>query len=360
LSILLDKLKISWIFALISLVLIFKLPSFKGIAYINFGYLKLSKAILSLDISPPAKQDRAEEYFLRASLQPSFQGRANAGLGMLAYSQSDYISAIEYLTRAVKIYNDNPILYYLLGISWEETGYHANALDAWRLASANRKFTAQGDRLYVLGNLESASDYYRLALDIDPEFKPAKDNLLRVFHELFWEYRRNEEFDQAVLTMEEVLDINQSIDDYLLLGDYLYEYGDLKLARRWYDEGKKAYPQDAVFYERLGRLSIKEKDLSTAEYQLQQAILKDPELCSAYRSLGIVLMRQERFVEAEDVLFKAMEIEKNNPWNYTLLGDVYIAKRDIIKAQYAFKEALRISPSLEYALLRLSELETLQ
>lgn len=100
-------------------------------------------------------------------------------------------------------------------------------------------------------------------------------------------------------------------EEHLQLGLSYEKKGLNEEAKKHYKEASKS---DARGYLFLGNLYLTQGLYDKAEESYRKAIKKDPNLADAYNNLAwLYCLRKENLEEAEKLVKKAMEIERNNP-----------------------------------------------
>lgn len=100
-------------------------------------------------------------------------------------------------------------------------------------------------------------------------------------------------------------------EEHLQLGLSYEKMGLIEEAEKHYKEASKS---DARGYLFLGNLYLNQKQYEEAEKSYRKAIKKDSNLADAYNNLGwLYWLKNENLDEAQELVKKAIEIEKSNP-----------------------------------------------
>ena len=121
--------------------------------------------------------------------------------------------------------------------------------------------------------------------------------------------------------------------------------GDLDESIRLYRESIAVCPTaDAHTY--LGWAYSFQGRIDDAIAECEIAIKLDPEFGNPYNDIGVYLMQQGHFLEAESWLRRATEARRYEPrhFPYLNLGRVYVTKGMINKALEEFRGVLQINP----------------
>ena len=110
------------------------------------------------------------------------------------------------------------------------------------------------------------------------------------------------------------------------------------------------------FRETAGRAqaAFERGDMVEAERLYREALVHKPLSPGATRSLGMVLVNQNKFQDAESVWIKAVEIEPQSAENQQLLGSVYLVNRKLALAVTHLKRALEIQPDMPGVALKIA------
>ena len=98
----------------------------------------------------------------------------------------------------------------------------------------------------------------------------------------------------------------------------------------------------------LGEISVREKDFVNARNYYVKAYQKDTKSVDAILGIAYVALQTNQYDLAVDQYRKALDLDKNNPNIYRLLGDAY---RRIGQSQLAipvYKQFLELSPNSKY------------
>ncbi len=126
--------------------------------------------------------DRAQRWFDEAAQLPGMMGEAYANLGAIALRRGDPRQALWYLSRAVRRRPDRATIRYNHALALHLLARDGEALDELRVAAdadpadAGVRFFA-GVVALALGKLDEATESFKAAVELDPGFDDARDNL---------------------------------------------------------------------------------------------------------------------------------------------------------------------------------------
>jgi tetratricopeptide (TPR) repeat protein len=94
----------------------------------------------------------------------------------------------------------------------------------------------------------------------------------------------------------------------------------------------------------LGNLAFQDDRLEQAEGHYRTAVTKFPSFRRAWRNLGLIQARGERYDEAIDSFTRMIELGGGDAVSLGLLASAYLAKQDYLAAEAAFRQALLFEP----------------
>ena len=209
-------------------------------------------------------------------------------LGVLAYSEGDYQSALGHLQRAAALCPDNEQLFLNLGAVYKSVDQHAAALAVYAQYLANNPGSARihkemGDLYRSTGNINNAIISYRKAIDL-------KHDYIGALLELGGTYQSLKNHKYAIQCYLSVLQADPDC------------------------------PVSADIYNNLGTIHEELEMFDEAVSSYRKAIQLDPQHVKAYTNLGHILKRQEKVDEAIDCFRRALQLQPSN-W----LGELQIA-----------------------------------
>ncbi len=198
--------------------------------------------------------------------------------------------------------------YYKLGISYINTGDNSRALSyltkAYNLNPTNPDIlNALGIVNAAIGNIDKAEEIFKKAIEYAPDKGEPYTNLGALL-------AQSKRYDEAISFLEKAINISS------------------------YYEKEKAYYNLALVYKKIGETDKYEK------YMLK-AISYRVTFLPAYISLSNYLVAKKRFLEAKDILLRALNYGLENPYLYLNLGKVYYATGNVEKAKEFLKRAYK-------------------
>jgi tetratricopeptide (TPR) repeat protein len=152
----------------------------------------------------------------------------------------------------------------------------------------------------------------------------------------------------CVANLEKAAPLRDS--DNFTLAMALIRLGDGKRARAILNELSGKHPASAIYIYWLGRLDYDQRRYEEAVGRLQRASDLDPNSARIQDSLGLALDMQGRTEQAQSVLEKAAKLnrsqEKPSPWPPHDLGYLLLRMERFKEAEELLRESLRYGPGL--------------
>lgn len=207
--------------------------------------------------------------------------------------------------------------------------------------------------LFLLGmyssidDRDSAIDYYRQAIAIDPAFYKAWVKLGNLLLD-------SESIEESILAYQEALVINPScLESLTSLGEARFKNGEPIAAIDSYRTAIKVKPDFADSYFNLGVVLSEEREYEQAIVAYRKAIQVNSSFIDAYLNLGNNLKKVGKIDEAIAVFRKAIEVKPDFATAYLNLGNVLKEKGRIEEAIATFRKAIEVRPDFAVAYLNL-------
>ena len=210
------------------------------------------------------------------------QEEALRNFGEAYIREGDYTKALRKLLEAEKLYSKDPLLQNDLGLVY----------------MAKEK-------------PDMAIDHFKKAVEIKPDYTPAKNNLGTA-------YLAEKRWDDAIACFEEIT------------GDLLYATPHYPLSN-------------------LGWAYYNKKEYNLAEKYYQDALKIEPRFAIALSGLGKIYIATGRISEAIAALEKAVKNSPNSAELYLDLADAYRLSREYKKALNAYKKVIELAPDSPFA-----------
>lgn len=221
---------------------------------------------------------------------------------------------------------------HLLGLSLQELGESDAALAEIEKAIAVRPSVAMfqnsaGAVSVARGDLSKGIEYYRRALELDPESSSACNNLGIALQKLGY-------FDQALIAYSHALEIEpEMISAIVNLGNVLSDLGREAEAIEQYGRALALAPSMAEIHNNLGNAFKAQSKFAEAIESYDQALAIRPDYADAYFNRGGTLARRGDIDSAKESLERAIAIRPDPRYRLTLAGlmPVIPASRDEIE-----------------------------
>lgn len=161
-------------------------------------------------------------------------------------------------------------------------------------------------------------------------------------------YRKQENHEGAIRTMEKLIALKQDNDQYLMItGEYYYLAGRIDDAEKVLRKAIELNPENAEAYNSLGYFFAEAGvKLDEAEKLIRKALDLRPGAAHIMDSLGWVYYQQGDYPKAIDSLQKALKLmgEEPDPVALEHLGDAQAKNGELKKARENWQRALKLDP----------------
>ncbi|MEG3906557.1 tetratricopeptide repeat protein, partial [Microcoleus sp. w2-18aC4] len=187
------------------------------------------------------------------------------------------------------------------------------------------------------GKSEEAIAAYRQAIQIDPNFAAAYENLGGA---LFLQGKP----DEAIAAYRQAIQIDPNFAEaYKNLGGGLFLQGKLDEEIATYHQAIKVNPQWVWAYNKLGNALSYQGKLDEAIVAYRQAIQIDSNYAEAYNNLGNALFNQGQPQEAIAAYRQAIQIDPNDAEAYKNLGWILHKQGRLDEAIAAYRQAIQLN-----------------
>lgn len=194
--------------------------------------------------------------------------------------------------------------------------------------------------LHQAGDLETAEDYYRRALQKSPSD-------METLYLLGTVCSQKGKYDDAVKYLKKSLQLAPNHPEALNnLGLTLKGMLKEKEAITYYRRALSLRPDYVDAYNNLGGALETIGELDEAEQHLRKALALNPQLADAYYNLGMVLKGKDRFEEAVHCFLRGMELKPGVSIAYDHLGSIYKFWGRFEEALASLDRAILLNPSL--------------
>ncbi len=218
-----------------------------------------------------------------------------------------------------------------------------------------RIYTNGGNLLKADGKINQAIEQYSQALQINPNYIPAL-NQLAAIHE------SRKEFDQANLYYQHIVELQpENSPAQVKLGSDLLNKGNIESAIAFYQKALVfKQEQPALIYRELGNALNQNDQLEAAIAAYREAIKLNPEDPAIYRMLAASQLKFGDGTGAIANYQKAIDLNPHQPFPvYKGLGDLCSQQGRLDEAITAYREAIKLKPEepAVYRMLAASQLK---
>lgn len=212
---------------------------------------------------------------------------------------------------------------YRLAVYYKGNNNADDALQIIRQMAQNKEdkkwaYNLWGNIVKDDGGFEKSLEYYQIALDDDPEFALAYQNMA-------WTHFNMNEYEKAITCFKKAHKLRSSNNFATLNGL-------------------------ALSYERMGEIEI-------AKDYFKENIKLSPDHIWTYRNYTEFLSRQKDTVELASVFSKARSQSFAGPMYYMMMGGYYFYQNRVDSSSYFFKKAIDLEPNNIDALTALFDIQ---
>ena len=193
-----------------------------------------------------------------------------------------------------------------------------------------------GDLQLEIGNPKDAIESYAVSLEL-------KDDLVPAFIRRAIALALDGQFDEALKSAETATKLDrENPEAWLIRGDVNLRAGKHKAAMKSLKKASELDPTDASVENTMGMVSYKDGRLADAAKHLRRAIIRRKKYPTALRNLGLILMEQEEWEEAANVLTDLTALVKNDPDAFDALATTFARLDDFCNAEEAWEKARKL------------------
>lgn len=193
-------------------------------------------------------------------------------------------------------------------------------------------------------SFEEALNYLKKAADLGVDSLPFKRDLAYAY----WE---NQELEAAENIYKEIIEENETAEDYLNLAKIKENNNDLNQAVKYYEAALDLNATQSSVYLNLGNLYQRLNNYNSAVSIFKQGIKNRNDFAPYYIGLGESYIELENYSEAKRALEKAVEINENSYYGYYLLGEIEKDRKNYNEALNYYSQALKYNPDYVEAYL---------
>jgi tetratricopeptide (TPR) repeat protein len=258
---------------------------------------------------------QAEKIYREILMEEQTNFYALQYLGILCYQLRNYDSATQYIRKALELNPTADDALYNLGNVYKDSGRLNEAIDCFR-----KSLELDPQNADAFNNLGMIYKDKGQINDATASFKKAiqlNPNHVIAYYNLGVIYKDKKQFDDAISCYEKVLELNPNImAAYYNLGMIYHEKEQFDEAITNYQKAIQLNPDMAELYSNLGTALQKRGRLNEAITNYQKAIQLNPDMAEPYCNLGNAFQEQGRRDEAIANYQKAIQLNPSDPSAY--------------------------------------------
>jgi tetratricopeptide (TPR) repeat protein len=244
--------------------------------------------------------------------------------------EKKYEDTTKFLSEGIKLFPDKPELFNLLGVAYSEMGLYDKAIDQ-----------------------------YRLALNYNPLYKEAKDNIASCYNTLGIKYAQSNQWEKAIEAYKQAMAYAPEMDEirrnisalYWNRAVYYSSIGDTNSALNAYLDYIKLEPNNSDAYNNLGAVYSRLGRFDESIKALESALNLEPNsldiklnLSIAHQKYGYDFMQKQFYDKAIEEFKKALELNQQDTNLYLLLAVTHDRVGKLDEAIKYSEKALELDP----------------
>jgi tetratricopeptide (TPR) repeat protein len=162
--------------------------------------------------------------------------------------------------------------------------------------------------------------------------------------------------DMAIEQAQAAVQLNPlNIPAVVIEGDAYLRKGDFTKSRRVYETIAKALPNEFIGPYRLGIVAHAEKNDPKALAYFEEALKRKPAAIEPISQIAMIKQAQGKANEARERVMRQIDVVPNSPLLYDILGQLWLAAKDLVQAEQSFKKAIDLDNSLLAAYMHLGQ-----
>ena len=247
-------------------------------------------------------------------------------------------------TRASLSSNQNAVWHYNQGVILENQDHFEQAIEKYRQAiEIDPNYWGALQNLGLLlrqqSEAEAALEMIRRAVALRPEYE---DSLLP-FGDLL---RSTGRLDAALGTFQQVAANSNGATAHLGIGQVYERMGSDDEAATAFEQAMILEPELAKPHILLGHLMIRNGDVQRAETHIMTALRLEPLDADAHNALGVLHAALDRLDEAATAFLRSTQLRSSHASAYHNLSRIRLLQGDLNQAQSNLDKAISIDPQL--------------
>jgi tetratricopeptide (TPR) repeat protein len=265
-------------------------------------------------------------------------------IGLICYDLANYDSAIEYIKKALELNPSNAEAYTNLGNAYKNKGLLDKAVISYEKAIKLKPSLAMAHN--NLGSTLQEKGRLDEALTCYQRAIKLDPNLVMAYNNLGVALIDKGQLDEAISRYQKAIIINPNFaDTYYNLGVVFQKKGQLDDAISYYQKAQKLNPQKADIYFDLGNVLKDQGKMDEAITYYQKAIELNPSFAKAYCNLGSALRKKGQLDKAITHCQKAIELNPSFAKAHCNLGNIFRDKKQFDQAIAYYEKAIQLNPN---------------
>jgi superkiller protein 3 len=201
------------------------------------------------------------------------------------------------------------------------------------------EYLIKGNNAYENKSYDAAIKYYRKAIDINPLYVGAYNNIGVTYYD-------QKNYAQAINYYQKVVDINPNYANaYNNLGLVYSAQENLTQAIHNYQKAIDIDPNFVMAYNNMGAAYNARKNYAQAINCYKKSIVVDSTSKDAHYNMGVVYFAQKDYLQAINCYQKAIDIDPECKEAYCNMGEAYREQKEYVQAIESYQKAIDIDPN---------------
>jgi len=263
-------------------------------------------------------------------------------------SIGNFQEALEKTLILSQKYPDKSLLHNISGACYQGLEQFETAVEYYKKAIAiNPSYYKAhynlGGVLHNLGKLNTALESFEKAISIEPNYAEAHNNIGNLFKELG-------QFDNAIKSFRKAIEIKPNyLEAHYNIGRTFQDQDNMEAAISSYEEVLVIKPDFAELHNNLGVIFHGIGEINSALYHLKEAVRIKPEFAEAYNNLGNVFKELNQPDKAIDCYESAVAFNPSLADGYFNIALILQDQKKFNKALIQYKKTLTINPNYDSA-----------
>ncbi|MBN2378510.1 tetratricopeptide repeat protein [candidate division WOR-3 bacterium] len=206
-----------------------------------------------------------------------------------------------------------------------------------------QKFLSVGLDFYKKEQYEEAIEFYNKALAEYPNHYKTMVAMAVTYQKLN-DVGSTEKWYRSLFTV-----YPDSLEGYLGLGGVFikmasYDQSYLDSALNMYQKGLELFPSESDFYHGIAEVLLRQGKPAEADSVFQKGIETNPDNLGIRHAYVEYLVEQKRYSDALQHQLYIVNVQQDDPFAFTQLGDIYMELKNFTEATEAYNKAVELRP----------------